>query len=44
MRIRGLARWNDRPGRTRDEVLAVLDDASSRVIMAAMREPAPATP
>jgi hypothetical protein len=44
MRIRDLTRWNDRPGRTRDEVLGVLDDASSRVIMAAMREPAPATP
>ena len=39
--VRNLTRWNDRPGRTRDDVLAVLDDASSRVIMAAMREPAP---
>jgi hypothetical protein len=44
LRVRDLTRWNDRPGRTRDEVLAVLDDASSRVIMAAMRGPVPATP
>jgi hypothetical protein len=42
LRIRDLTRWNDRPGRTRDEVLAVLDDASSRVIMAAMCRPVPA--
>ena len=41
LHVRDLTRWNDHPGRTRDEVLAVLDDASSRVIMAAMREPAP---
>jgi hypothetical protein len=39
LRVRDLTRWNDRPGRTRDEVLAALDGASSRVIMAAMREP-----
>jgi hypothetical protein len=39
-RIRDLTRWNDQRGRTRDEVLALIDLASSRAIMAAM-EPAP---
>lgn len=42
LRVRDLTRWNDCPARTRDDVLAVLDDASSRVIMAAMRRPVPA--
>ena len=39
-RVRDLTRWNDQRGRTRDEVLALIDLASSRAIMAAM-EPAP---
>ena len=38
-RIRDIARWNDEVGRTKAEVLAVLDDAVSRVIMRAMRQP-----
>ena len=33
-RMRELARWNDRPGRTRDEVVAVLDRATARVVAA----------
>jgi len=41
-RIRDVARWNDQQGRTRDQVLAVLDLAVSRIIMTAMREPATA--
>lgn len=41
-RIRDVVRWNDRPGRTRDEVLAVLDVAVSHSIMTAMRQPGPA--
>jgi hypothetical protein len=36
-RVRDLARWNDQPGRTRDEVLALIDLASSRAIMEAMQ-------
>lgn len=39
-RIRDLMRWNDQPGRTREEVLAVLDLGVSLAIMTAMREPA----
>jgi len=39
MRLRDLTRWNDEAGRTRDEVLGLLDRAVSRVIMAAMRRP-----
>jgi hypothetical protein len=35
-RIRDLTRWNDQPDRTRDEVLALIDLASSRAIMEAM--------
>lgn len=35
-RMRELARWNDTPGRTRDEVLAVVDRAISRTILAAV--------
>jgi hypothetical protein len=38
-RVRDLTRWNDRPGRSRDEVLELLDVAVSRTIMAAV-EPA----
>lgn len=33
-RMRELARWNDRPGRTRDDVVAVLDGAAARVVAA----------
>jgi hypothetical protein len=36
-RMREVAQWNDQRGRTRADVLAVLDLAISRVIMAAMR-------
>ena len=36
-RMREVAQWNDRPGRSRADVLAVLDLAISRVIIAAMR-------
>jgi hypothetical protein len=39
-RVRDLTRWNDQPGRTRDDVLGLLDVATSRAIMAAMSEPA----
>jgi hypothetical protein len=38
-RMREIVRWNDQPGRSRDEVLGVLDLAVSRVIMAAVRQP-----
>jgi hypothetical protein len=31
-RMRELARWNDRPGRTRDDVVAALDRAAARVV------------
>jgi len=30
-RVRELARWNDEPGRTREDVLALLDTAISRM-------------
>ncbi len=39
-RVRDLTRWNDQPGRTRDEVLGLIDLATSRAIMEAMGEPA----
>jgi hypothetical protein len=35
-RVRDLTRWNDRPGRSRDEVLELLDVAVSRTILAAV--------
>jgi hypothetical protein len=35
-RVRDLTRWNDRPGRTQQEVLGLLDLAASRAIMAAV--------
>jgi hypothetical protein len=39
-RVRDLTRWNDRPGRTREDVLRLLDLASTRAIMeAANTEP-----
>jgi hypothetical protein len=31
-RMRDLARWNDRPGRSRDDVVAVLDRAAARAV------------
>jgi hypothetical protein len=40
-RIRDLTRWNDRPGRTHEEVLNLVDLAVSHAVMAAMR-PSPA--
>ncbi len=36
-RMRELVHWNDAAGRTRDEVLALLDRAISRTILAAMQ-------
>jgi hypothetical protein len=36
-RVRDLARWNDDPGRSRDQVLGLLDGAVSRTISAAVR-------
>jgi hypothetical protein len=38
-RVRDLTRWNDQPGRTREEVLGLVDLAASRAVMAAVREP-----
>ena len=35
-RVRDLTRWNDRPGRSRDEVLELLDVAVSRAILDAV--------
>jgi hypothetical protein len=35
-RVRDLTRWNDRPGRTRDDVLGLIDLATSRAIMEAV--------
>jgi hypothetical protein len=40
-RIRDLTRWNDHPGRTQDEVLALLDLAQSRVLFTASAVPSP---
>jgi hypothetical protein len=37
-RIRDIARWNDPPGRTRDQVLVVLVAAICRVIMDAVHQ------
>ena len=36
-RVRELARWNDEPGRTRTDVLGVLDRSVSRTILHAVR-------
>ena len=36
-RVRELARWNDEPVRTRDEVLGLVDRAVSRTILQSMR-------
>jgi hypothetical protein len=38
-RVRDLTRWNDRPGRSRDEVLELLDVAVSRTILDAVKTP-----
>jgi len=37
--VRTLTRWNDRAGRTREEVLAVVDRAISATIMNLMTAP-----
>jgi hypothetical protein len=39
IRALDLARWNDQPGRTRGEVLDLVDRATSRAIMSAMDRP-----
>ncbi|MDN5919972.1 MAG: hypothetical protein L0I76_33550, partial [Pseudonocardia sp.] len=39
-RMRELVRWNDAPGRTRDEVVGLLDRAISRTILDQVRAPA----
>jgi len=38
-RVRDLTRWNDQPGRTREEVLGLVDLATSRAVMAAVSAP-----
>ena len=38
-RVRDLTRWNDQPGRTREEVLGLVDLAASRAVMAAVNGP-----
>ena len=43
-RVRMLTRWNDRAGRTQEEVLAVVDRAISATIMDLMAAPRPAQP
>ena len=43
-RVRTLTRWNDRPGRAREEVLAVVDRAISATIMDLMAAPRPPAP
>jgi hypothetical protein len=43
-RVRTIAQWNDRPGRTKAEALTVLDHAISATIMTLMATPAPKTP
>ncbi len=40
LRVRDLTRWNDQPGRTRAEVLGLLDRAADRAIVAAVTPPA----
>ena len=41
-RVRTLTQWNDRAGRTQEEVLAVVDRAISATIMDLMSAPRPA--
>lgn len=43
-RLRDIARWNDVAGRTKAEVLAVLDDAVGRAIIKAIRPSATSAP
>jgi hypothetical protein len=43
-RVRMLTRWNDRAGRTQEEVLAVVDRAISATIMALVSAPRPPAP
>lgn len=43
-RVRTLTQWNDRPGRTRAEVLAVVDRAISATILALAAAPNPQAP
>jgi len=43
-RVRTLTRWNDQAGRTREEVLAVVDRAISATIMDLMAAPRPVQP
>jgi hypothetical protein len=43
-RVRMLTQWNDQAGRTREEVLAVVDRAISATIMDLMSAPRPAQP
>ena len=43
-RVRTLTRWNDRAGRTQNEVLAVVDRAISATIMDLMSAPRPPQP
>jgi hypothetical protein len=38
-RVRDLTRWNDQPGRTREEVLGLVDLAASRAVMTAVSSP-----
>lgn len=40
-RMRELVRWNDAEGRTRDDVLGLIDRAASRSILDQVRTPAP---
>jgi hypothetical protein len=44
VRVRDLTRWNDQPGRTREQVLGLVDLAASRAIMAAVRVRCSPTP
>ena len=37
VRLQGLTAWNDTPGRTREQVLDVVDRAVARTIVAACR-------
>jgi len=43
-RVRMLTRWNDRAGRTQEEILAVVDRAISATIMALVSAPRPPAP
>jgi hypothetical protein len=38
-RVRDLTRWNDQPGRTREQVLGLVDLAAGHAVMGAMRRP-----